>query len=93
MLYNVSGTIRGTAWKEKYCEECGALTGEWKKEVTRLVHTTIDAAYPDRALALAEEQSGFDPLLYEWAMGPFVEEVPEDQVLIRLGAPMLPGMT
>ena len=49
----------------------------------------IDADYPDTAIHVAEEESGFDEGTCEWDEGPYVDELPCDQVMARIGAPAL----
>lgn len=88
MLYKVTGRFTGDVWIVKDCECCGSPI-EYQEYITRKVDLVINADYPDTAKHVAEEEIGFDEGTCEWDDGPYVDELPCDQALARIGAPAL----
>lgn len=88
MLFRVAGKIEGHFWEVGECDCCGSLI-DVKEHRCETVDKIVDAGYPDEALAMVEGRVGFDDVLHEWTEGPYIDELPVDQVMRRLNAPAL----
>ena len=88
-MVNVKGKIRIETTKEVECYECGHIYDKDIDEVIE-VDEAVDVWEPGDAVeTIIQRKRWFD---FRWIIGPEVTEIPVDQLLIRPGAPMLPGL-
>lgn len=87
MFYRVTGTIKATIYENCSCEFCQGHIRIRKTHVTVDVEAqTTQEAEGEAAFQVAKER-GYEDC--EWDGEPEISEVPQDVIMLRIGAPTL----